>query len=279
MRVSALSTNYFQNVNFNSVKHSKPSALNKTEVNVAQKNSLDLLKNYNVINVNFKGAKYVPSEDFTEINAENRDLVAPLYKKYQEGMNQKVDEDKLDNYLSTVLNNGDKIFVLNKGEKPAGFIHVSTSYSTIDMCPFTTIQSLFVSKENRGEGLSKKLVKEVEKWTIANDYKGIHVKTHANNASSTGLYKKLGFNDESKKYGVYFLPNKNVLDYKKGYVNTKNNEVKPDKTYEDKTYEEKLKDKNFNRFLAYKIHKPEPIQIYEFINENDFPTLIENLPY
>lgn len=272
MRVSALSTNYFQNVNFNSTKQPKQTVSNKTGINVAEKNSLDLLSNYNVINVNFKGAKYIPGANFTEINKENTDLVAPLYKKYQEGMNQKVDDNKLNDYLTTVLDNGDKIFVINKDEEPAGFIHVSTSYSTIDMCPFTTIQSLFVSKENRGQGLSKNLVKEAEKWTIANDYKGIHVKTHANNSASVGLYKKLGFKDESKKYGVFFLPNKNVLDYKKGYVNTAN---KNEKEFSG----EKIKMQNFRPFRTYQIHKPEPIQIYEFIGENDFPTLIDKTSY
>ena len=61
-----------------------------------------------------------------------------------------------------------------------------------------------------------------EDYSVAKNYKGVFVKTHAKNNSSMNLYKNIGFKDESSKYGVFFWANADVLDYKKGYVNTKN---------------------------------------------------------
>ncbi|MBE7706121.1 MAG: GNAT family N-acetyltransferase [Cyanobacteria bacterium SIG30] len=184
-------------------------------------NSNKILDYYNVSNIAFLGKKYKPSENFELITKKNVDDILPLYKKYQEGMNQNVDENKLRKYLLTVLDNKDKMFVIKKDNEPSGFIHFSTSYSTIDMCPFVTIQSVFVSKEKRGMGISRELVNELKKWTEFNNYKGIFVKTLAKNEVSMSMYEKMNFKNENGKYGTFFWPNEKILNYEKGYVNTK----------------------------------------------------------
>ena len=71
-------------------------------------NSNKILDYYNVSNIAFLGKKYKPSENFELITKKNVDDILPLYKKYQEGMNQNVDENKLKKYLLTVLDNKDK---------------------------------------------------------------------------------------------------------------------------------------------------------------------------
>ena len=182
---------------------------------------LELIKNYSIAQINFKSSKFELGKDFEEISQTNIDKILPLYEGYQKGMNQNVDLEKLENFISQELKNGSQMFIIKENDKPAGFVHFSTTHSTIDMCPFFTIQAVFTDKEHRGKGLAKNLVNKVKEYSIEKNYKGVFVKTHAKNNASMGMYKNLDFKDESTKYGVFFWANDKVLDYSKGYVNTK----------------------------------------------------------
>ena len=174
----------------------------------------------NVINFDFRLNNFKLGENFEEITQTNIGKVLPLYKGYQEGMNQKVDEEKLRDFISEELRSGAQIFTIKEEDKNVGFVHFSTTRSTIDMCPFFTIQSVYVDHSQRGKGLAKQLVNKVKEYSVAKNYKGVFVKTHAKNDSSMNMYKNLDFKNETGKYGVFFWANEEVLDYSKGYVNT-----------------------------------------------------------
>ncbi len=184
-------------------------------------NSREIIKNYNISTINFTSKKFDLGEDFEEITLDNIENVLPLYEKYQKGMNQKVDREKLSQFIKDELEGQSQIFSIKQDGENVGFIHFSLTRSTIDMCPFFTIQSVFVDENQRGKGLAKKLVNKVKDYSVFKNYKGIFVKTLAKNESSMNMYRNLDFKDESTKYGVFFWANDNVLDYKKGYVNTK----------------------------------------------------------
>lgn len=185
-----------------------------------QANSLDLVKNYNIPMITFK-PEFELSDNMEELTPANINKILPLYKKYQEGVNQNVDETKLNNFLLESLKNNENFFIIKQNNEPSGFIHFSTSCSTIDMTHFTVLQSVFVLNEKREQGLAKKMINEAKRWTEFKNHKGIFVKTIKKNENAVNLYKNLDFKNESQKYEVFFWPNEKVLNYEQGYVNTK----------------------------------------------------------
>ena len=194
--------------------------------NFAEYNSAFISKGFQRLKSTPVNEKFEMSSNIDNITYDNIEKLMPLYRKYQEGMNQVVDDAALREYIEKILDNNNKIFVISDNGVPCGFLHFSVSHSTIDMSPFTTLQSLFVDASFRKKGFAQKLLGEVARWTDFMDFKGISVKTQAKNPASVGLYNRVGFISEEDKYAMFFLPNSRILDYKKGYVNTKSSEKK-----------------------------------------------------
>ena len=193
----------------------------------------DYLKNFKKYNARYFSANlsqkektkkaFKLPENIESISEKNISDLIPLYQKYQEGMNQAVPTNKLRNFIRTLLKNNNKIFMIKENGVPCGFLQFTISYSTIDTVPYTTLQSLFVHPDFRQKGFAKRLLQEIERWTDYNNFKGVSVKTHSKNPAAVGLYSSNGFQSEGSKYTIFFLPNKRILDYKKGYVYTKKN--------------------------------------------------------
>src|SRR5574344_1703713 len=89
-----------------------------------QANSLDLVKNYNIPMITFK-PEFELSDNMEELTPANINKILPLYKKYQEGVNQNVDETKLNNFLLESLKNNENFFIIKQNNEPSGFIHFS----------------------------------------------------------------------------------------------------------------------------------------------------------
>lgn len=208
------------NYNFNNKRSNNLNQDNKINFNFIDFNrKIMFLPSYNLSVINFKGN--IDSKILCEaINNKNINEVMPLYSAYRENMGQKVEEAALfDFIINQVRTLGTKIFILKLSGKPEGFIHTTTSYSTIDLTPFGMIEALFVNADKRRAGCSSALIQCAKDWVVLNNYKGLKVKTLVTNTPGIKTYITSGFNDETAQYATFFWPNTNVL-----------------KTYKDKKY-------------------------------------------
>ncbi len=173
--------------------------------------------------INFRGS-YKLGEDFEFANQDNIDNVTKLFCEYRKNAGQtNVSAEKTKNYIEKQISNPEhKILALKDEGEYAGFVLFSKTHSTIDLHPFLVIDAMYVSPDHRGKKLSNKMVGELKEYAKFNNYKGIHVKTWANNVISNKLYQGTGFNDETKKYTTYFWANNKIFDYQKKYMNDEN---------------------------------------------------------
>ncbi|MBQ3642693.1 GNAT family N-acetyltransferase [bacterium] len=169
--------------------------------------------------INFRG-KYQLGENFEFLNEQNLDTVTELFCAYRENAGQtNISTEKTKQYISKNINNPEhNILTIKDDGEYAGFLMFSKTRSTIDLHPFFVIDALFVSPEHRGKKLSSRLVKELQSYAKYNNYKGIHVKTWANNVESNRLYQNTGFNNESLKYSTYFWANSGIFNYSDKYM-------------------------------------------------------------
>ena len=171
MIVRAISANR-NNYNYGIYKHQIP------KNNIAKPNNV----------INFRSV-YKLGKGFEFVNKNNIDALTTLFCNYRKNAGQiNVSVDKTKEFLENLIQNPEhKIMLIKDDDKEAGFMLFSKTYSTIDLHPFLTIDALYVSPEFRGKKLATKCVQELQEYAKFNNYKGIHVKTWANNPASNNL--------------------------------------------------------------------------------------------
>ena len=109
-----------------------------------------------------------------------------------------------DVYLAELNDEKIALFVAESEEKLLGFIKVyekSTPENPI-LVPkrFLLLDNLYVSEQNRGQGIAQALYKKVNHWAKNREIDTIQLNVYAKNKKAVDFYDKLGFTPSSTTY-------------------------------------------------------------------------------
>jgi putative acetyltransferase len=133
-----------------------------------------------------------------------KQLDADLRERYQEQMDQ-YDEHNIIAPIDTV------VIAYNDTEAVACGCFKAYDQQSVE------VKRMFVHKNSRGQGLSKKILNELEKWALECGTDNIVLETGSRQEEAIGLYLSSGYR-EIPKYGPYIdLPDsicfkKNITD-------------------------------------------------------------------
>jgi GNAT superfamily N-acetyltransferase len=104
-----------------------------------------------------------------------------------------------------IIKNNSYVVICTDKERPisCGCIREMDDESTVEL------KRMFTIKEERGKGIGKKIVEQLEKWAIELKKKRIILETGIKQESAIALYKKIGF-EVIENYGEY-KGNKNSI--------------------------------------------------------------------
>lgn len=140
-------------------------------------------------------------------DGQNRDFLH-LIKLLDEGLNEKYGElQKQYNKLNSVDYINDVIVIYKDNVAIACGAFKEYSEDTVEL------KRIFVRKEERGQGLSKIIVSELEKLAKEKGYKHAVLETGLKQIEAIGLYKNAGYT-VTENYGAY-VGNTNSVCMKK----------------------------------------------------------------
>ncbi|GAF64013.1 putative acetyltransferase [Bacillus sp. TS-2] len=97
------------------------------------------------------------------------------------------------------------IFVAEKDHLLVGAAFLNVAISLDKGGHYIWLNDLFVHKNQRNQGIAKKILLKVIYWAEQRNIKGIELETGINNEATKALYNSLGFYDiVSKRYGFRF---------------------------------------------------------------------------
>jgi len=121
--------------------------------------------------------------------------VVELFDQYRVFYEKKSDKEKAEEFISERIQLDDsEIFVAeSENGNLVGFIQLYPIYSSTRMKRLWLLNDLFVSKENRGKGISKKLIETSKELCKQTNACGLILETAKTNIIGNKLYSKVGF--------------------------------------------------------------------------------------
>ncbi|WP_379155252.1 GNAT family N-acetyltransferase [Paenibacillus sp. sgz5001063] len=139
------------------------------------------------------------------------ELIAPLFDDYRVYYGQPTDLEGARRFLEARLANGESVlFMASAGQgaskKAAGFAQLYPSFSSVTMQRVWILNDLFVTAEQRGNGLGSMLLKAVENFARSTGAKGLELSTMTQNTGAQRLYEAHGYirDDEFITYHLFF---------------------------------------------------------------------------
>jgi len=88
-----------------------------------------------------------------------------------------------------------RLFVLRDGERVLGMANVLITVSTAEGARVLLLEDVIVRREQRGNGLGRKLLEHVFNWAAAQGITRVTLLADKKNAAALDFYRKLGFDD------------------------------------------------------------------------------------
>ena len=88
-----------------------------------------------------------------------------------------------------------RLFVLRDGERVLGMANVLITVSTAEGARVLLLEDVIVRREQRGNGLGRKLLEHVFNWAAAQGITRVTLLADKENAAALDFYRKLGFDD------------------------------------------------------------------------------------
>lgn len=136
-------------------------------------------------------------------------LVVELFDKYRVFFEKESDKQKAEEFLSDRLKlNDSEIFVAETDNTNlVGFVQLYPLFSSTRMQRLWLLNDLFVAKEYRGKGVSKKLIETSKEFCKQTNACGLILETAKTNSIGNELYPKVGFALD-KEHNYYSWDNK-----------------------------------------------------------------------
>ena len=109
-------------------------------------------------------------------------------------------ENHIEDFLKRRLS---KIFVALVDSKVVGYIKGHIFEDDFDFRKYGNIDEIIINKDYRGQGISKLLGNELEKYLRKHNIEGIYSSVHNNNESSLKLHENQGFKPISTDITLY----------------------------------------------------------------------------
>ena len=134
--------------------------------------------------------------------------VVKLFDQYRVFYEKPSNEDKAEIFLyERMTQNDSQIFVAETdGNQLVGFVQLYPIFSSTRMKKLWLLNDLFVEKEYRGKGISKKLIDISKELCRQTNSCGMILETAKTNIIGNELYPKVGFNLD-KEHNYYSWDN------------------------------------------------------------------------
>lgn len=99
-----------------------------------------------------------------------------------------------------------RIFVAATGDKLVGFIWVRIEPEMEEMSPVGFIESIFVKKGFRGNGIGKALIRRAEQFCRERRVSRVELVVNAKNANAIRFYRKMGFRTRRYTLEIELVP-------------------------------------------------------------------------
>lgn len=120
--------------------------------------------------------------------------LAELFDQYRVFYHKESDISAAENFLKQRIENKDsEIFVAESEGKLTGFVQLYPLFSSTRMKRYWLLNDLYVNKNYRGKGFSKKLIEEAKQLAISTDASGVLLETGKSNDIGNQLYPSCGF--------------------------------------------------------------------------------------
>ncbi|MBM7419306.1 MULTISPECIES: GNAT family N-acetyltransferase [Chryseobacterium] len=120
--------------------------------------------------------------------------LAELFDQYRVFYHKESDISAAENFLKQRIENKDsEIFVAESEGKLTGFVQLYPLFSSTRMKRYWLLNDLYVNKNYRGKGFSKKLIEEAKQLAKSTDASGILLETGKSNNIGNQLYPSCGF--------------------------------------------------------------------------------------
>ncbi len=140
---------------------------------------------------------------------EHLSLIVPLFDSYRAFYKQASDEKKAKSFLEKRLDRDESILFLALVEdKPAGFIQLFTSFSSVSLESIYILNDLYVNPLFRKNGIGMALLEKAKEQCSAMNFKGLALETASNNPAQH-LYERLGWEKDVECFH-YFWTSTNI---------------------------------------------------------------------
>ncbi len=120
--------------------------------------------------------------------------LAELFDQYRVFYHKASDIPAAENFLKQRIENKDsEIFVAESEGKLTGFVQLYPLFSSTRMKRYWLLNDLYVNKNYRGKGFSKKLIEEAKQLAKSTDASGVLLETGKSNDIGNQLYPSCGF--------------------------------------------------------------------------------------
>ncbi|WP_175621695.1 GNAT family N-acetyltransferase [Chryseobacterium schmidteae] len=120
--------------------------------------------------------------------------LAELFDQYRVFYHKESDIPAAENFLKQRIENKDsEIFVAESEGKLTGFVQLYPLFSSTRMKRYWLLNDLYVNKNYRGKGFSKKLIEEAKQLAKSTDASGVLLETGKSNDIGNQLYPSCGF--------------------------------------------------------------------------------------
>ena len=134
-------------------------------------------------------------------------VLAKLFDAYRVFYRKVSDLQGANAYLGERMEQKDSIlFIAEKNGEVVGFTQLYPLFSSTNMRRLWVLNDLFVAPEQRGEGISKSLIRVAQEYCKTSKAQGLSLETEKNNQIGNSLYPKMGF-EKDDEHNFYFWKN------------------------------------------------------------------------
>ncbi|WP_088341366.1 GNAT family N-acetyltransferase [Robiginitalea sediminis] len=142
--------------------------------------------------------------EIVRANEKHLAQLAPLLDGYRVFYRQPSDLKAATGFLKErFLQNDSIIFLARTDDRPAGFLQLYPSFSTVSMQALMILNDLYVHPDFRGKGIGKALLRRAQELASENGLKGLALETAVDNPARH-LYESLGWERDTHCFHYFW---------------------------------------------------------------------------
>lgn len=147
--------------------------------------------------------------EIRQAKIEDLDQLVILFEDYRHFYRQKPDQKKATHFLKERIENRESVIFIaidTRQNQALGFTQLYPTFTSTRMQKSWILNDLFVSKNGRGQGISKLLINTAKQHCVTTNSFGLLLETERTNIIGNKLYPSVGFTKEENNF--YYWINK-----------------------------------------------------------------------